>query len=203
MAGWRRYDEEFERLFVPVAQRMRYTGRDVETFVWSQRVNGSSDLNRCDPCEDVKELLRPIVQMTDLGRAARHALLNHAEVWRCSKVPPFAVFAPDVMLTGLYGYLRQRSFPLCVLANNEWGLCFLEAQAPAREQCSLNLTPVHRPAVRYQYAGLAKASTQRARPDNDPISLPSSDCQSQPSGCVNSKGALAMPSGTGSNPTLE
>jgi hypothetical protein len=55
----------------------------------------------------------------------------------------------------------------------------------------------------YQYSGLLNALTQREIPDNGSISKPSSDWQSQPSGWVNSNGALAVSSEMSLKPTFE
>jgi len=52
--------------------------------------------------KNVEELLRVMVEVANLRRARRHALLDHAELRIPDQVPAVTMVAPDVMLGGCF-----------------------------------------------------------------------------------------------------
>lgn len=74
----------------------------MESLIWREYMNGSSDFKGSGPVQDVKELLCSVVQMADLRRTVRYALLDHAEIWRRCQVPAVTIATPNIVPPCLY-----------------------------------------------------------------------------------------------------
>jgi hypothetical protein len=60
---------------------MWYPGRHFYSFMPSQHLSPSSDLERRRARQNEEELTRICMQIANLSRARRHSLMDHTQLW--------------------------------------------------------------------------------------------------------------------------
>ena len=81
-----------------VPHLVRSARRNPNPVAGSQRRWAAIHFHDGFTCKYVKKLLSIMVEVTDLRRARRYALLNYAELRILYQVPAITPVAPDVML---------------------------------------------------------------------------------------------------------
>lgn len=93
-----RHDEEGDIALASIHRLVSDPGGDLEPDAWLECVHSSVDLHVETSRENVEELPRPRMAVTDLGRSGRHSLLDHAEILSAHEMPAVALRAPGVVL---------------------------------------------------------------------------------------------------------
>jgi len=93
-----RNNEEMNLFTRVIPNLMRCSGGNPNPLASIQLHQTATHFHKGLAREHVEELLRVMVEVANLRRARRHALLNHAELRVPYQVPTIATVTPDVVL---------------------------------------------------------------------------------------------------------
>ena len=97
-----RYDQEMNLVARFIFHLVRRARWNPEPFSRTQNNGAATHFHKGLAREHVEELLRVMVEVANLRRARRHALLNYAQPRILYQVPAIAVAAPVVVLGGFF-----------------------------------------------------------------------------------------------------